>query len=80
MKLTKQDLMRLPKERLAELIVELTQSPVEPPLPIMPTTPVAPLMCDGTHCTNPHMDCINCPNKTSIVYTETKSNKKYYGD
>ena len=31
--------------------------------PIMPTTPSG-WGCDGTHCTNPQMDCINCPRKT----------------
>lgn len=28
--------------------------------PIMPTPPSG-WGCDGTHCTNPHGDCINCP-------------------
>lgn len=28
--------------------------------PIMPTPPSG-WGCDGTHCTNPHFDCINCP-------------------
>ena len=31
--------------------------------PTMPTTPV--FGCDGIHCTNPQMDCINCPRKTT---------------
>lgn len=31
--------------------------------PTMPTTPV--FGCDGVHCTNPHMDCIHCPKKTT---------------
>lgn len=31
--------------------------------PIMPTTPV--FGCDGTHCTNPQMDCLNCPRRTT---------------
>lgn len=31
--------------------------------PTMPTTPV--FGCDGIHCTNPQMDCINCPMKTT---------------
>ena len=30
--------------------------------PVMPTTPSG-FGCDGTHCTNPQMDCINCPIK-----------------
>lgn len=32
--------------------------------PIMPTSPSV-CGCDGTHCTNPQMDCINCPRKTT---------------
>jgi hypothetical protein len=32
--------------------------------PIMPTPPCG-WGCDGTHCTNPQMDCINCPRKTT---------------
>ena len=44
MKLTKQDLMRLPKERLAELLVELQEQPTittpEPsPMPYKPYEP-----------------------------------------
>lgn len=31
--------------------------------PTMPTTPV--FGCDGIHCTNPQMDCINCPKRTT---------------
>ena len=31
--------------------------------PTMPTTPV--FGCDGIHCTNPQMDCINCPRRTT---------------
>lgn len=31
--------------------------------PTMPTTPV--FGCDGIHCTNSQMDCINCPRKTT---------------
>lgn len=70
MKLTKEDYMRLPKERLAELLVEMDSHPIEPiQIPVMPTTPSG-WGCDGTICTNPHMDCINCPRKTTGgVYT-----------
>lgn len=32
--------------------------------PIMPTPPNG-WGCDGTHCTNPHRDCINCPVRDS---------------
>lgn len=62
--MTKEDYMRLSKERLAELLVEMeekfSQPIVIPDTSTIPTTPYG-LMCDGTHCTNPHHDCINCP-------------------
>lgn len=65
MKLTKADYMRLSKERLAELLVEMDSHPIEPiQIPVMPTTPSG-WGCDGTICTNPQMDCINCPRKTT---------------
>lgn len=68
-KLTKQDYMRLSKERLAELLVEMDSHPIEPiQIPVMPTTPSG-WMCDGIHCTNPQMDCINCPRKITGVTT-----------
>lgn len=61
--------MRLPKERLAELLVEMDSHPIEPiQIPAMPVTPSG-WGCDGTICTNPHMDCINCPRKTTGIYT-----------
>ena len=67
MKLTKQDYMRLSKERLAELLVEMDSHPIEPiQIPVMPTTPSG-WGCDGTVCTNPQMDCINCPLKTTTI-------------
>lgn len=89
MKLTKEDYMRLPKERLAELLVELnnpviTLPPESPSIPIMPTKPSG-WGCDGTICTNPQMDCINCPrtlhydvyvNKTDSVGTTITDDKK----
>lgn len=40
MKLTKEDYMRLPKERLAELLVERDNEKVEPI--VIPATPIAP--------------------------------------
>lgn len=30
-----------------------------------PTMPTTDFGCDGIRCTNPHMDCINCPRKTT---------------
>ena len=41
--------------------------------PIMPTPPSG-WGCDGTHCTNPHHDCINCPLKYSSGGTITTPN------
>lgn len=41
--------------------------------PIMPTPPSG-WGCDGTHCTNPQMDCINCPRKTTGGMFTTSSN------
>ena len=66
MKLTKEDYMRLTKERLAELLVEQERTITDESLPL-PTMPVQPasFSCDGTHCTNPHFDCVNCPVKTT---------------
>ena len=65
MKLTKEDYMRLPKERLAELLVERDNESEEIPPITFPTIPVkrSDIPCDGTHCTNPQMDCINCPRR-----------------
>ena len=43
--------------------------------PTMPTTPV--FGCDGTHCTNPHHDCINCPARYSSGGTITTPDTAY---
>lgn len=71
MKLTKQDLMRLPKERLAEIIVEL-QEPLtltsQPDKQTFIPFRQQPLCWEpGGHCTNPKMDCINCPRHQSTI-------------
>lgn len=73
MKLTKEDYMRLPKERLAELLVELNCEQVKLPPVIMPTTPSG-WGCDGITCTNPQMDCINCPRKHTTGGFSSSSN------
>lgn len=73
MKLTKQDLMRLPKERLAEIIVEmqepLTLTTPEKDVPhFIPFQNTRPFCYEpGGHCTNPQMDCINCPKHNSTI-------------
>lgn len=41
--------------------------------PIMPTPPSG-WGCDGTHCTNPHGDCINCPRRFTTGGTITTPN------
>ena len=65
MKLTQEDYMRLPKERLAELLAEMDSHQTDQiQIPVMPTTPSG-WGCDGTI-----LDCINCPRKTTGgVYT-----------
>ena len=76
MKLTKEDYMRLKKERLAELLVELTNQPEvipplnTPPIPVLPEI-FTDWRCDGVHCTNPNRDCINCPQ--TLHYGEFKT-------
>ena len=57
--LTKEDYMKLPKERLAELLVEKdSQLPIiEPPF----SGKIIPCYAPDGICTNPHRDCINCP-------------------
>lgn len=72
----KEDYMRLPKERLAELLVEMEEKFSQ--LIVIPNTPTIPTtsyewMCDGTHCINPLMDCINCPIKTTGGITSSNS-------
>lgn len=71
-KLTKQDYMRLSKERLAELLAERdAQQPIQ--IPTMPQQPSG-LVCDGTHCINPFHDCINCPTRFSTGGTISRPN------
>ena len=82
MKLTKQDLMRLPKERLAELIVEMQESltlttPSDGPT-FIPFKQQPFCWEPGGHCTNPQMDCINCPRHRSTVYVHTGLSEPTY--
>ena len=59
--MTKEDYMLLPKERLAELLVERDKS-VQPLIRIMPTdSPRLQCYEPGGICTNPFHDCIGCP-------------------
>lgn len=62
--MTKKDYMCLPKERLAELLVERDNAPSF--IPYLSLYQSRPLCWEpGGTCTNPHMDCINCPRKTT---------------
>ena len=60
--MTKKDYMCLPKERLAELLVERDNAPS-----FIPYFPIYKPHCwePGGLCTNPTKDCINCPRKTT---------------
>lgn len=62
----KEDYMKLSKERLAELLAERDAMPPSPvriePIVIGGTGTVPCYAPDGI-CTNPQMDCIDCPKK-----------------
>lgn len=60
--MTKEDYMKLSKERLAELLAERdSYSPsVMPNSPSIPNDP-RPLCGYGGYCTNKFRDCIDCP-------------------
>ena len=59
----KEDYMKLSKERLAELLEERDNEPKYtpsfPPIQVAPYQP--PCYAPDGICTNPQMDCINCP-------------------
>lgn len=60
--MTKEDYMKLSKERLAELLAERdTNIRIVP----MPTESWHPACYEGGPCTNPFHDCINCPHQSS---------------
>lgn len=52
--MTKEDYMRLPKERLSELLVEKETQRVA-------YMPIHLCYEQGGTCTNPFHDCVNCP-------------------
>lgn len=67
--LTKEDLLKLSKERLAELLLE-EWSKMELPKPFDILVPkdvyIERRDCfHGGPCTNPHYDCVNCPRQFS---------------
>ena len=83
--MTKEDYMHLPKERLAEMLVERDQAIVCKPntinVPYIHVDDTCPNT--GGLCINPFHDCINCPKRhisvqyetTSTTTTETKEEK-----
>ena len=76
MKLTKEDYMKLSKERLAELLVEMDnerpQNPLQNPPTYIPFTITndPPCWSPNGWCSNPYHDCINCP-KRGLTNGET---------
>ena len=58
--MTKEDYMKLSKEKLAELLVERDKQLLVLTSSYIPCNPMG-YPCDGTHCTNPCHDCIGCP-------------------
>lgn len=83
--MTKEDYMKLSKERLAELLAERdSYSPFVMPnqdIKQLVSIPSNPMQCwfpDGT-CMNPFRDCINCPRPYSNgnkIYTSTTTSIK----
>lgn len=69
--MTKEDYMKLSKERLAELLAErdISTQVIHDP---------RPLCGFGGYCTNPHRDCVNCPGVYSPygTITTTSTNTK----
>ena len=63
MKLTKEDLMRLPKERLAEIIVEMQDEPKIEFVPI--PSPAIPNTAPWTEPFGPHITYAQNPNTTA---------------
>ena len=70
--MTKEDYMKLSKERLAELLAERDSNIRIVPMPIESWHPSC---YEGGPCTNPFHDCINCPRQfsSSGTYTTTTS-------
>lgn len=77
----KDDYMKLSKARLAELLAErdARDALLRGMLPSVPVSPniQAPACFFGGPCTNPQMDCINCPRKGGGVWvTNSNLNKE----
>ena len=73
MKLTKEDYMRLPKERLAELLVEYDKTFAPIFVPPVPTITTRQRICwDGTICAWPEALCSLCIKGSSTITTTNK--------
>ena len=59
--MTKEDYMKLDKERLAELLVEKEQESYKLFFPNPSNDYIVPCYAPDGTCMNPQMDCINCP-------------------
>ena len=59
--MTKEDYMRLPKERLAELLAERDNEPQRLVFPNPDNGYNVPCYASNGVCVNPFHDCINCP-------------------
>lgn len=70
--MTKEDYMKLSKERLAELLVERDREPAI----TIPYTTHPQCFEPGGVCTNPSRDCINCPGPIlGTAYWSTTTNQ-----
>lgn len=70
--MTKEDYMRLPKVRLAELLAE--RDALEERFRGIPLqTWQNPCLDPSWPCTNPQHDCVNCP-RTNVCYKYTITN------
>lgn len=67
--LTKEDYMKLPKERLAELLAER-----DLPVTHLPFSQTLPCYTPDGICTNPQRDCINCPKRGTNIGVITTTN------
>lgn len=88
--LTKEDYLKLGIDRLAELNVEKDKllykqdTQYVPYIPYISRVPYCEIttspLCyeEGGVCTNPQMDCINCPKKSSGIRVTTNSGSGDY--
>lgn len=81
--MTKEDYMRMPKERLAELLAERDNEPYRLVFPNPNNGYITPCYAPNGVCNNPFHDCINCPRMfggrgtTTSNGTDLQPNKNY---